>query len=1417
MHLDRPNRLPGYRQDEDGLQELQRSLDSLKQEHQSLQMQLVSLLQQNQEHFQQVSFQASLLKQVCNAIIATDLHGKIVHWNHYAEELYQWSSEEALEKNLLPLLAPAKGERLSRKIFSSTFKSGLWQGELLLQRKDRSQIWVSVKNTLLKNDANQPIGFIGISFDITKEKQAQVALEQQATVLQAQADLLNLAHDSIMVFTLEGVLTFWNHGAEQTYGWLRDEALGRNVHNLLKTKSSDPPPTISSQLMQLGCWEGEHIQTCRNGSQVVVASRQVLRCDEQGNPLEILEINNNISDRKQIEAALQKAHDKLEERVEQRTRQLAEAILALQTEIAERKQAEAALQQAETKYRTIFEQAIEGIFQITPDGYYLSANPALANIYGYRSPVELITTITNIQHQLYVKPERWNEFIQLIKEKGAISGFAAQVYHRSGRVLWVLKNARPVYNDDGSVLYYEGSVYDITEQHEQQEALKHSEEALAKREKFLSVLVEIQTLLLNQSHAKDLYLRVLKQLGLVSGASRAYLFENHLDKAGNLLMSQRVEWCGEGVAPEINNPVLQNLSYQDFFPRWAVTLAAGNVINSTFETFPPSEQEILLPQGILSILIFPLTVNGVFWGFIGFDNCKEARPWDATEVNLLGAAASAISMAIERRQSDVLLRQRAERDRLLGAISLRIRRSLNLNEILHRTVDEIRQFLKTDRVLIYQFNHEHGILLAASVSPEWNLASQQNSHQIWYRDQKDQAAYEHGHIYVVNNLEEEGLPPDYLAFMREIHVQAKLVVPIIQNNQPAAISDFQFNTQTNSMTTAAERSNYLWGVLAVHHCTETRQWQPFEVELMQQLAVQVAIAIQQAQLFSQVQQQARRERLLNQLSQTLNSSFDPNYILQNIVDRTGKEFGVDRAIIFTIGQEICAITEWRTNTQIPSGLGYKVSYSEWPDLLDPQSDFNQGRAFYALDLSLKPESMGRKILVRQLHSRSVLSVPIVIHDHLFGALAIFTTTCYRTFTTEETQFLHRIAGHAAIALYNAQSYEHLEQLVKQRTQELEQEKLVSEAANRAKSEFLATMSHELRTPLNAILGLSQILQREIFGALTPKQLEYINHIHSSGEHLLMLINDILDLAKVESGRETLIPTKIMIPDLCKYCLSLVHEQAFQKALSLNYEIDANAQFCIADERRLKQMLLNLLANAIKFTLSGSVSLIVQKEPTGISFAVKDTGIGIEPEQISLLFQPFSQLDSQLNRQYTGTGLGLALSRKLAQLHGGEITVESVPNQGSQFTLFLPEVLPEEVNFNHDVASLQADSGQSNNSQNRILIVGADAYSKTLLHDYLKAIGHEIQHLAEFEFCLSAVQDFKPHLVLMDIDLSTEEAGFAALEALRRQSNFNNLAIAVITAMAMAGDRERFLQAGATAYLSKPLDIVRLETLLMENL
>ncbi|MDJ0689941.1 MAG: HAMP domain-containing sensor histidine kinase [Xenococcaceae cyanobacterium MO_188.B32] len=245
--------------------------------------------------------------------------------------------------------------------------------------------------------------------------------------------------------------------------------------------------------------------------------------------------------------------------------------------------------------------------------------------------------------------------------------------------------------------------------------------------------------------------------------------------------------------------------------------------------------------------------------------------------------------------------------------------------------------------------------------------------------------------------------------------------------------------------------------------------------------------------------------------------------------------------------------------------------------------------------------------------------------------------------------------------------QHQQEYIKQ----LEREKQEQEQANPATQEFISHLNHELRSPIAAILGFARMLKEEIYGSLNDKQMQYIQAMATTGEHALDLINDYLDLAKVNADKEELEPEKLAVEDICRASLAIVAEKARQKRLKLNLDIDREVDFCLADKLRLQQILVNLLSNAVKFTQEGSVTLRITPQGQNLQFSVIDTGIGISEANQKKLFQPFQQIKNSACREEKGTGLGLALSRKLAILHGGDIVLTSTEGKGSCFTLYIP--------------------------------------------------------------------------------------------------------------------------------------------------
>jgi CheY-like chemotaxis protein/nitrogen-specific signal transduction histidine kinase len=388
--------------------------------------------------------------------------------------------------------------------------------------------------------------------------------------------------------------------------------------------------------------------------------------------------------------------------------------------------------------------------------------------------------------------------------------------------------------------------------------------------------------------------------------------------------------------------------------------------------------------------------------------------------------------------------------------------------------------------------------------------------------------------------------------------------------------------------------------------------------------------------------------------------------------------------------------------------------------------------------------------------------------------------------------------------------------VGERTAELSAANAELARTARLKDEFLANMSHELRTPLNAILGMSQVLRNEVYGSLNGDQLDALEHIEEGGSHLLDLINDILDLSKIEAGKLELNIGPALVNVVCQASLLFIKQEAQKKRIKVISEGDDSVDTIQADQRRLKQILVNLLSNAVKFTPDGGrVGLKVKYDQAQevVHFTVWDTGIGISEEDMKHLFDPFVQIDSKLSRQHEGTGLGLSLVARLAELHGGGLFVESKEGQGSRFTVSLPWSMTDSSAqiVNDDPPSVEHESvSPATNGQQSAHILFAEDNEVNIItvRDFLQAKGYRVTVARNGVEALERAKEERPNMILMDIQMP-EMDGLEATRHLRTDDKLNTVPVVALTALAMPGDRERCLAAGANEYLSKPVNLKRL--------
>ncbi len=442
-----------------------------------------------------------------------------------------------------------------------------------------------------------------------------------------------------------------------------------------------------------------------------------------------------------------------------------------------------------------------------------------------------------------------------------------------------------------------------------------------------------------------------------------------------------------------------------------------------------------------------------------------------------------------------------------------------------------------------------------------------------------------------------------------------------------------------------------------------------QVELVETFARQAAIAIENVRLFNETKEALERQTAISEVLKTISrSAFDLGPVLEIVTENAARLAGAD--IAWTSRAEGDLFSTVAYSSAFPMDVRAELAAARERE--GSEGWLPIGPKFGVMGIVLEdqttvhiPDAKANPLfqnarVVRMTNARTVLGVPMMRDEGVIGGMVLARYTV-RPFSDREVELVRTFVDQAAIAIENVRLFNEIQEKSRQ-----------LEVASRHKSEFLATMSHELRTPLNAIIGFSEALIEQMFGPVNPKQAEYLNDVLSSGKHLLTLINDILDLAKIEAGRMELDVDRFSLVEALQNGITMVRERASRHGIAVALDVAPDIDLIEADPRKVKQVLFNLLSNAVKFTADGGRVEVAARRANGdVVVTVRDTGIGIAPEDQERIFEEFQQARRASERSREGTGLGLALAKRFVELHGGRIWVDSAVGRGSTFTFTLP--------------------------------------------------------------------------------------------------------------------------------------------------
>ena len=842
----------------------------------------------------------------------------------------------------------------------------------------------------------------------------------------------------------------------------------------------------------------------------------------------------------------------------------------------------------------------------------------------------------------------------------------------------------------------------------------------------------------------------------------------------------------------------------------------------------PSQQAI----GFRTVLAVPmLRERGFVGSFVLYGHQDEVQPFTDRQIELVETFADQAVIAIENARLFEELEQRtrdlaeALEDRTATSDILRVISQMptDLQPVLDAIVERAVRLCDADRALIQRFEGEqlrNVAGFAPRLPPGDDHAVTTMLIPVIPETISGRAILERRTVHVEDVMAARDEFPESWEMQRHILQRTQVSIPLLRDGEPI-------------------------GLLVVQRF-EPRAFGERQISLLETFAAQAVIAIENTRLFEELRERTRalarsveELRALGSVSQAVSSTLDLQEVLATIVLHAVDLSGADAGAVYEFDAS-AGLLRLRATQRFDAELEQALRNAPLQI-----GEGAAGRACAARAPVQVPDMLAagayqssvREVMARAGH-RALLAVPLLREGRVVGALVV-SRKATGDFPPEIVALLETFAGQSALAIENARLFEE----VQSQGRELE-------IASQHKSEFLANMSHELRTPLNAILSYSQLLREEAEDAGQDELIPDLQKIHGAGQQLLGLINDILDLSKIEAGKMDLYLETFDIASLVSDAITVVRPLAEKNGNALVVECPDDLGTMHADQVKVRQALLNLLSNASKFTQHGTITLRVTKKAPppyhgapvsprppaplstavgrgnppascellpspsqgrgaggeGISFAVADTGIGMTPEQLGRLFEAFSQADSSTTRRYGGTGLGLAITRHFCRLMGGDVTVESEYGVGSTFTITLPAdvalvgaSLAAPIDSPHALHPSPLDTGPV------VLVIDDDPAARELMQRFLRGEGMRIVAAASGEEGLRLARELQPAAITLDVMMPGMD-GWAVLSALKADPDLAEIPVTMLT---IVEDRGLGYALGAADYLTKPIDRARL--------